>query len=801
MSSQSARRFAKRNTKGSQVNQNKKNGNGNKKKNDFTKTPTRGPNTRRPRFDGRNRQNRGPRPVTLTRTIPPTINISEAEQGKYNRKFDQMLQYSGGGGDARNPFDATPLNVSKVVSDNNNLVSVTVDFDLNAFIGVVSAAMARSYSAGYLEYIMQQGPNFNSYPYFAARYFNDLLVSVVTTTDSIPKFKIPIWIRDLLAALSPKTNVKFASGSISFKARIGNQQSDFSRYVYPSIQGNAFQFLNFCNTSTVSSGGYLVMDNISTNYQELIGAQAFKDWCTFMESKQSNIAGDYAPWKLVDATLDDSPLRNSVTTYAFSSALIGQGQGIGAWSSMISLEVFPREPKFAVFCLNAPNRRGFRGYHAMGGDSNYLVGSILNQAYTKEYKSKNYPVMKCVDFFEVAQRYLMLLQTVMTRAKADAQVKTPDAIPMTLNDFLVLLRCALMENFSGSQYQIQSIWDKIGQTDMFIPYLCGSNTAPRGSSIQFPGPLLFVENMKSLRGRRVYSNVIPGKDKLDLHSPRYYLPILGQYKTAPVWTTDDWQYTNGEGDAPMFTGTGDPVSLVDGSLNGTWLNVANSPVIQTNAAAFSKFWDSIKSYIEKPAILTPEPGINAFELITMTALVDEYVDNNKVVPQKKKEKCDSDEDMEIVIKKKPKKRSPMVSIEKKGLMAVTSQQPFLESMWQIQSMCVLPEMTVHITSSDTGSINHDTLRVVNVEPNTIFVSAVTGQNASPTSLVNYSSLRSKYVSAMVKSFNAEDSELTSNLMKLSDQGRGNLFNSIAKAFTTVEPLIPLASSAIRMMLG
>jgi len=316
-------------------------------------------------------------------------------------------------------------------------------------------------------------------------------------------------------------------------------------------------------------------------------------------------------------------------------------------------------------------------------------------------------------------------------------------------------------------------------------------------------PMLFVENLKALRGRKEYKNVIPGQQKPDLSNPTFYLPVLGLYADFALDATQ-WTFVMGGNTINMFTATSGIYDLVAGTNeNSAFVDLDMSPVLYDYAQRYNEVATSMSPYIENLSVFTPEQGINALTVIGMTFSMGQVTPETR--DKKRKDSKRSSLDKKGLIKgkeeKKEEKREVVkkklgITIENKLPSSWTSQQPLLGPLAPIQKIMIIPELPLYDANASIGSITTDLIRTVYLEPCLYRFTNQTSQQIEQTTM---DQLRKLYVQRMVHSFNSQNNELTRNLISLSQGGHGGIFNAVMGAFNDALPLINTGVKIAKML--
>jgi len=543
--------------------------------------------------------------------------------------------------DARAPMQTEIADISDKLSGQNGKIPVVYALQDVTLWGICNSMISFALCAGYRQ--ENQGTALQNSPWLAANYLYNTLLNVVQgKTYDINTIKVPLWLRDLVAAITPKSNTVFNSGSIQYAWTLKNPNALIGpNQFYPTFQGsNYFYYAN--DTTALGYAGCPVMSLTSVAYTSDLGAAAWENLVTYFE-KVANTAwkGEYKPWSKVDMKIEDSPLQNSNAAFAFVSQVWGVGQQGGFVSSLASSQVYNQHPKFSRFV--DPTQKvveGYRNHKAISGDTNSLFGEMMLQYSAKEYSNKSYMVFKYIDFFEIADRILRAMMVSLSIAKVTTFTPFFEG-----SEYLIMLHAILMKGFRHN-YIGQTLWPYYTKSPSdFNPFLSNCATVSGEAYLSMTLPLFICENLKALLPRAVFPDKLRNGN-INKNSIRWYMPILGQYNDNE-FDFKSYTYTDPGGATQFFfTGPGDAINLVDGTNqnNNDVLDIANAQAIDALTRKWNNFMTLISAAVQQPASATFDPAINALQVITMTNVVEQIME--KVI--------DSDEEKE---KKKSKKKT------------------------------------------------------------------------------------------------------------------------------------------------
>lgn len=256
-----------------------------------------------------------------------------------------------------------------------------------------------------------------------------------------------------------------------------------------------------------------------------------------------------------------------------------------------------------------------------GGGGCYVGGKLNGLARTAEMRGKIRPIFKKMDFNEVFEVCALWLANVLTLASGNVLQEdgtTPLICPLTVQDFRILLRQAILSMNMEAQSMTQDL--TFFSLDEFFPFIVSSGTCAKqlGNTMVLPIPL--VENLRASIRRTFRAKSADGKWDGQIVD---FTPVWGMWASdIPLIT--NYTYTNGSGTFPVFTTlvAEMPINLIDGSFTPpggptVWLDL-NGPELLTNATLWNEF---VSNLAANSTTLTPigsEKGISALEVITLS---------------------------------------------------------------------------------------------------------------------------------------------------------------------------------------
>lgn len=668
----------------------------------------------------------------------------------------------------------------------NSEIKVKVPLSISAIYGWACGFMSYAYKQGYLQVCAQN--NNTNYPAFAWNFIVEQLIAAANNqiTASTSKDKIPIAMRDIIAALIPKKGITFPQGSLSYSWDVPTSPMPVFEISYPqstSLTGGYYRMYEA--TTTVNSGGYTIMAAPGGSYSSEIGAIAFNDVAGFLQQKNSSKG--YTGVTLVPTIYEKSPLYRSPACFAFNSTVLGDGDVGGAFNAVVSLEL-PRidHPQFSVFTVGnqkVANTRAFNTHHPNGGDANYLSVQQLTASSADDCKNKLYPVFKPVDIFEIIHRYALILADIFQKAANDTTItmQYPN-LGMTGIDFCIMIYQQLMWYYADTQISCQSVLPYRGSSVQFTPFIIDSISQGSDSSQTIKVPKYFNMNLQALSARVLCTTVNPKFGTSVQFNKRKWIPMWGQY-TDWSFEPKDYFYNKGEDAIPIFLDTTDTFNLYLGMYNQDIINMGSSPKIFQNIALHNKIVSTYSPYIQELDPITKEPGASIFEVIGETLVLKET--------QKKLKKKDS----KVVLKSKGKEKEVTIVVKDKVIIANTSQKPVISEVSEITKNFVKPEIQEFVPSGgSSGSISPQTWEVYSHE-----CYLANGGNQNPggdNDLMDLEVIRLGMVSNCTKNRGGDDTLAVKIAEHFDDTGKGGLLDTLAtvsgsvlQAFVGTAPLV------------
>jgi len=712
------------------------------------------------------------------------------------RQLTAMKKYSASGMDARNPLQTVPKSWKDKVEVSLSNVDVSVYTNFDCVVGAPLAALSSAYTQGYLDRIFAEGnPN---YGYFSFVFMIKAIEAAIQGTQ-ITTVQMPRWFIDLLNALRPKV-VPFKAGNVNYSWVYIQNPNYPPTVAMPGLSGNSTWTAYTLSTNTVDSYELLVPPTAS--YTDELGAQAFKDLCTFMSGDRSGLRSPL--WKM-EVFTQKSRMSKSADVFALSSAILGRGLGSGSLGKVTSLEVPLLHPAFATYGIdNGASKRYFRLHRNFSGDPIVLGSLLVDAKSVKEYRTKQPPIFKYIDHGELvdvlAQWFVLLFS--QYSQDVNIQVKNLVNLGMSFQDFNILVRAVAMYVFASSNHWGQSMINLVptGNDDYFIPFLSSSSGAVSNSNVAgIQLPILFAENLKCLKSAINYAYSVPGSKTIDYSNPTYMIPVYGKW-SQNVLVASDYQYLNVSTNAMIPIFTADPtdvINIVDGSTNGGYANIGGSNKLTELVQIWNENIETLRAYSMSLTTLESDEGLNAFRSIGFTRVCQVFNESKKLKREKfikekekpKEFKVSEDWTLHSVRRNFLKHRisvnavtlkEPQYTYNEVQIMSTQSQQYFNNTVWsKVLSIWILPVGHVNVTNTDVDNFNTEDARIFYSEPNIIRNAAV--QNSSTTMHTTHTI----YAQQLVRTKYGLPQDIETILQSAAESGKGGLIGGILEAFAPV----------------
>jgi hypothetical protein len=669
----------------------------------------------------------------------------------------------------------------------NSQIKLKVPISEGSLYGWAAGFISAVYRNGYQAYCAANQTPDN--PFLAFNYILLQLVAAVQNklTDNSSVSKIPVAYRDVIAALLPKV-VSFPQGEIAYSWSIANIPTPLTMFNYPVGATANYPYRLFVPDDSLTAG-YNNLSPPATPYTADLGAEAFNDVVSFIESSQ--LDKTYSGVTLVDKRWSDSDLFTSISAFNYVSSVIGEANDGGSMNTLVSSELpFISHPSFSVFtnggASTATNVRAFNSHRPSGGDGNYLAYRQLVNARAKDNKNKNYPVFKFIDFYEIASRVAYMLVEAFQKYANDTTFKMEYTdIQMSSSDFLIMLWHQLMWFFVESQIGSQSVQPYRGATPniSMIPYTIDSGYTGSDTQALILVPKYLNMNLQALTARDVNPSINPRTKTVVSTNVRHYIPALSQYANA-TFNEKIYSYLGQSGTVSIFSGSADSIDLLSKTVNSTAVDLCNSPKIFQNIAKYNAVMTALSPYIQKLEKLSRESGTAIFTVIGQTHILKEVIENDK-----KKNKKDGKKKVEI-------------TLEEKKISAISSQYAVVNEVYEITGPFIRPEIMLY-TPPGSGSSGTITDRTWRVYAHEAFLMSGGTPTQQQTELLNIVDVIPNWVAYCVKNRDASDDTAITMQEHFDKEGDGGLLDVIEMAAGTVVgsavQMLPLAIRAASLV--
>lgn len=411
-----------------------------------------------------------------------------------------------------------------------------------ALYGIPIAVLSYVLQNGFLTYADEANQWYGAANWVLQIINNAMLGATPATT------KAPLFLVELCKCFSAKT-VPAGMGNISFKAVLTEPFTTLpsSLLVGPSAYGYVFPFVI---KDPAGSDTDMFPNGVLAGLPADGGQESWQVLMNFLNTsyKSENATTDNQ-MKVIDLA---SPIRSAdtdVSIFGINFDQQGGGTGqTGGWVSLCGSEVPITYPVLANFgaSLNLegapPPTRWPQFPRNTSGDSIWAT-SFAMRCSMSEWQMPRPTKFHAIDFLQFGDILATWVGLVQNQYATDSTVTTtvPATCPLTLQEFLLLLRNELMHQFSF-QWTAQGVFpiQPVGDGDnQFVAYISSSNTCPiQGMGMKLP--LSIVENIRCLSGRGIQYNQYK---KWDIE---WFWPVLGQMALDSL-VTSNYQYINTEG--------------------------------------------------------------------------------------------------------------------------------------------------------------------------------------------------------------------------------------------------------------
>lgn len=355
----------------------------------------------------------------------------------------------------------------------------------------------------------------------ATAYLIDGMINYAT--GSIDAERMPK-VHAIFASMLRQRSVRFRYGNVIYTPTI-NQQS----YSSTMTLGNGDIFLNVppdtgSSTSIVSSGAVITPNKEA--YARILSCYTRKE-CPLTS--------------IIDITALSKIYRVDPSAFARSYAYVGSnGVTEGGLINDAELEIPFKMPSFSKFVVYDPADTQIARILKLqsGGPSMNLAYSLTDKQFQEQHY-KN-PIPTIYKFLDLNELYLYVA-TWMARAMSQQTivgntVYAAQTLPMSKYDFLLLLRQAVLSQFTASQLQgqfVQPVNQSSPAPNLFKPLVLDPATVPTPSFAGFYLPSVYKENLSMLK-QASYVSGRPTRNGKSSPLRVSYVPVWGYYTTDEI---------------------------------------------------------------------------------------------------------------------------------------------------------------------------------------------------------------------------------------------------------------------------
>jgi len=430
---------------------------------------------------------------------------------------------------------AKPLN-KNIVSNSLKINPITTIINPGAIAGVSIEYVSRAIQHGFLAVVDQ--PN---KAYGAANWIYQTLNNAII--GSTPKIQNgPKWLVQLCKCLSRK-QARLAMGQVSYTPALDVTPNSIivpELPVGPSQYGYEYAFTVPNQSGATPVDGFPVAD-IATLPGDF-GEDAWQQLVQFNSDPKNQQEGT------IPFSTEMRAAEKMTSTFAVNFDNMGGGMGAtGGYWSLCGAESPVFAPILSAFGASGddeevpPSDRVANYSRRTSGDS-LLMTNMVSQVPIHAWEIDRPVHLHSIDFMEfgtVLASWSALLVTNFLQdpsnvTTVDGQITDQSlACPLTLQEFLLLLRNEMMMMFKDSQTSVQSLYplQPTSLTDnQFVAFLASASSCSiSGSGIKLP--ITIVENMRALTARWLKF----GKKS---HQVEYWWPVLGKYLLDQLSTAD-----------------------------------------------------------------------------------------------------------------------------------------------------------------------------------------------------------------------------------------------------------------------
>jgi hypothetical protein len=718
--------------------------------------------------------------------LGPGMTKSEQRKKYINDRIEEKYKF-----DIRGPRSHVMELESAVV---NPSISITVPTEPNRFaavvMGIISYALDRGWSLDTTD---------DSFPYLAWVYQSKMLMQAAQ--GAVPySGNVPRWMNILCQALIKK-EVAYRGGQITYNFNFDQNLFDDAYLQTMGPYGNYKYNLGIKSSSTIN-GKIPVMKN-PLGYTDSLGQQATQNLWLFLQSRESS-----DPKHKMEPINKKNGLTKDISAYAFFDTFPGGGQNeTGGWFKETYCEVSTTRPLFSCFAkIPSEGLLEMRSRVKMklfSGDAIMLGGMAVGALKEKQLGLKTPPVIKFVDFLELADVYLRVLKKaieISTKQSFFSQEAANDTnvfvdklqCPLTFLEFLLLFRATCMLVLTDN-YALQGLFPRgvVNNSNEFVVYNVGVNTYPIYFGNMMLIPKLLQQNILALRSRWVASGVLGSANPVMVRSclGQYAYDTLNSKDYDVTYVVDNTTYTNS-----IFIptpGTYYDISLIDGSYNiGSMDNkyaAINDPTyLAPLANVFNQWIQGLGNTIRNLDSCATDGGINALSMIHFTTHWVTDTGPSQMLSWKKTDKKLVDKesrDLKAVRKERKafEKRMGMTPTSvygSKNLIALSVGHQVIDSVWSgFQQYFVTPTNSINPATSYSNATYYVSMAGYMREPRQI--SAGAGSNQ----FMTLESRHENFADLMVKTPFAMETSQDKALAEADKQGEGGILGGVIQVLS------------------
>jgi len=655
-----------------------------------------------------------------------------------------------------------------------------------------------AYSRGFAASSQALGSPFA--PYYAFCFIVQLLENgieaVVPNAGQAPK-----WLALLYQRLSP-ARAPFRTAVASYKFLTDPTMPGGFGSTPPNVipwneEGTGWAF-GSVNGTAGNVNGYLTL-LMPPPYTQQLGQESYDLLLQFFAN-----SGAYPMWQQVDIT---APLTEDPDVSAFAAAYNELGGALGSPSGTtteVFSEVFLKSPILAVFSsYEQVTYRAFFLARLFGGGGCYLGGRVQEMSKLIDITNKQRPLFKLVDFNEFYEVCGLWLAGVLTANAQNTTATGQISVPLSVQDFRIMLRQAIMSINQYSQSMVQDL--VFTGVDRFLPFLVSAGTCGKNIGTTVELPIILVENIRALIRRMIAPTDNNEVGAID------WLPVWGMW-SSDIENITNYTYVVADQTYNVFfvpEGEETPINLIDGSaiVSETPLTVAyvdlNGSQLSDNIASWNEWLATVSANSGTLSPIGLEKGITVLEVLTLStvsvalpplnALAPEPTVASPTLSQKPSATSRRSAEKPRVFGTGRRERRKYGGAPVGGVAAspysgwcpnlVCSNQPVLNSAWsEAQIYWILPCMRTSGIISDPG--NYSCYMSAVAEPNNFYLGAY-GSVAGVLSREGIDTLYNSHLRLAALMYGPEafrSNSLEDFLTQAATTGRGSFLGQIAGGF-------------------